>query len=404
MAKSASVEPGRPSACWGSATIAPPVACRSQNEMASEHVLAYGPTRCARRDLARLADDAELAIYFAHDAETAAKWLQDNTPRLLLVAGTTDDAARITQISRSKNARTMTPIICVESELDDLGFEDVFSWGGDDLVSFANPRALHDRVRALPKTPPSVPIAQRGVAILADPDRTRRLLRARVLRNAGYSVRFALTAKDAIRFSRESTTRVLVVDWDLQGTGEIIKECGLTQKLNLILMCPPKKVHPVAKQLDGLTNIAITDSYSPPENLLFIINELQLGATRRNRASRRLLYGTTVSFRGAGRDADDYGFTFNISAEGMFVRTLAPPVDNSVWLELRPPRTDRRVRLEGEVSWRQPFGTSNNATSPPGFGVRISDATRHSRQLWLSGYEEFGAALGLTSQYISRAS
>src|SRR5690606_932593 len=215
---------------------------------------------------------------------------------------------------------------------------------------------------------PSVPSASRGVAVIADPDRGRRLLRARVLRNAGYSVRFAVSAADTIRFSKESTTRVLVVDWDLEDTGEIIKDCGLTQQINLILMCPPKKVHPVARQLDGVSNIAITDSYSPPENLLFIINELQMGATRRLRASRRLLYGTTVTFRGEGRDVDDYGFTFNISAEGMFVRTLAPPLDDSVWLELRPPRTDRKVRLEGEVSWRQPFGRTNNATSPPGFG------------------------------------
>src|SRR5690606_8170346 len=118
--------------------------------------------------------------------------------------------------------------ICVERELDDLSFEDVFSWGGDDLVSFANSRALLARVRGLPKTPPSVPSASRGVAVIADPDRGRRLLRARVLRNAGYSVRFAVSAADTIRFSKESTTRVLVVDWDLEDTGEIIKDCGLT--------------------------------------------------------------------------------------------------------------------------------------------------------------------------------
>jgi hypothetical protein len=373
--------------------------------MAGDQVLAYGTYgRNDRSTLERLAEEADLRVQFADDAEGAAQWLRANVPRMLLVESASDDAARVGQLTRSKRERQAVPIIRMTRELDDLSFEEVFSWGGDDVIRYDAARGLLSRLRSLPKDPAPARVASKGVAIVADPDRARRLVRARVLRNAGYSVRFSVSAEDTLRFARELSTRVLVVDWDLDGTAEIIQECGLTKHTNMILMCPPRKVHPVARQLDGLGNIAVTDSFAPPENMLFIINEMQIGGAKTNRTSRRLLYGTTVAFRGEGRDEDDYGFSFNVSAEGLFVRTLAPPVDELVWLELRPPRADRKVRLEGEVSWRQHFGASTNATSPPGFGVRITDATRRNRTLWSQGYEEFGAALGLTTQFIPRAS
>jgi hypothetical protein len=66
-----------------------------------------------------------------------------------------------------------------------------------------------------------------------------------------------------------------------------------------------------------------------------------------------------------------------------------------VWLELRPPRSDRWVRLEGEVVWRRPFGPAGNATVPPGFGVKLADATRSNMSTWLGGYREFHRTLGL---------
>ena len=61
------------------------------------------------------------------------------------------------------------------------------------------------------------------------------------------------------------------------------------------------------------------------------------------RGTARVLYGTAVAFRPMGRDTDDFGFTYNVSAGGLYVRTLAPPDEQLVWLELCPPRGERRV-------------------------------------------------------------
>jgi hypothetical protein len=130
---------------------------------------------------------------------------------------------------------------------------------------------------------------------------------------------------------------------------------------------------------------------------VFLANELERGGAGDKRASRRLLYGTTVSFRGAGRDADEHGFSYNLSLGGLYVRTLAPPEDDLVWLEIRPPRSERRVRLEGRVVWRRKFGPSEGATVPPGFGVALTDATRRDLEAWEGGYRAFSEVLGLAA-------
>jgi hypothetical protein len=104
-----------------------------------------------------------------------------------------------------------------------------------------------------------------------------------------------------------------------------------------------------------------------------------------------------VAFRAAGRDQDDFGYSYNISESGIYVRTLAAPDESSVWLELRPPRTDFLIRLEGEVRWRHRFGPASGATVPPGFGVKISDATRSSLEAWQRGNSAFAEMLGFSA-------
>ena len=107
-----------------------------------------------------------------------------------------------------------------------------------------------------------------------------------------------------------------------------------------------------------------------------------------------MLYGTTVAFRGAGRERDDLGFTYNVSSDGIYVRTLAPPDDEYAWLELRPPRSDRLVRLVAKVAWRRRFNHNENATVPPGFGAQIVDGAKADLDAWTDGYAVMSTALG----------
>ena len=83
-----------------------------------------------------------------------------------------------------------------------------------------------------------------------------------------------------------------------------------------------------------------------------------------------------------------------MSEGGLYVRTLAPPEDDEVWIELCPPRSERRVRLVGKVAWRRRFNHNENATVPPGFGLSISDAAKGDIAAWAEGYRTICDAIG----------
>jgi DNA-binding response OmpR family regulator len=372
--------------------------------MSNPPVLAFGSFRRSERvDLSVIAQEAALEMRFTEQADEAAQWLEQFTPRAVLLDNESSEAAQICLLARAKPERALVPIISVSRALDDLSFEEVFSWGGDDAVELSSVRPLLSRVRALPTEPRKQTPSDRGVAIVADPDRDRRLVRARVLRNAGYSVQFAVSADDTLTYQALDNVQLVVVDSELGDVERVLSQCH-AQQARFVVLCPPKQMAHYSNKLHGLKNVAVSDSFAPPENVLFITNELLNGGASDKRASRRLLYGTKVSFRGEGRDADDYGFSYNISSGGLYVRTLAPPADDHVWLELRPPRADRKVRLEGQVVWRRGFGPAERATVPPGFGVKIADATRRNMQTWLDGYADFARSMGLGESQRAQAS
>ena len=72
----------------------------------------------------------------------------------------------------------------------------------------------------------------------------------------------------------------------------------------------------------------------------------------------------------------------------------APPADDETWVELRPPRSDRLVRLVVKIAGRRRFSHNENATVPPGFGAQILDGARADLDAWHGGYEAMSAALG----------
>jgi len=217
----------------------------------------------------------------------------------------------------------------------------------------------------------------------------------RVLRNAGYGVTFAASERDALGFAQNPDIDLVVLAAEL--AEQPVKAIAESRKggghATWIVTCPPRDLGGLQKELSGLDRATATDGFGPAENVLFLANELSNGARANQRRSQRLLFGATIAFRGAGRDRDDYGFSYNISAGGLYVRTLLPPEDDSVWLELTPPRSERRVRLVGKVVWRRGFGPTGTATVPPGFGVQIMEGAGADLAAWRSGYEAFARAM-----------
>jgi PilZ domain len=367
--------------------------------MQRHELLAFGTfKRHERAELEQIAEESALTLVTLDNAREATDWLTHNIPKVVLVDGASSEAETMCLGARSQLAHAQTPIVVLNRDLDELSFAEAFSWGGDDALQVGTPRRVLARIRALPKDVLAAPSSQRGVAIVADADPARRLVRARVLRNAGYRIQFSASSEELLNFMAKGPARLVLADAELGGAVEAFsKSAEADPKVLHVLLAAPRHLGELSAKLAGNDNCIVADGFAPPENVVFLANEYARGGAHDKRASKRLLYGTRVLFRGEGRDIEDLGYAYNISDGGLYIRTLAPPDDECVWLELQPPRSDRRVRIEGQVVWRRRFGPSETATVPPGFGVRITDGTAKSLASWKSGYHEFAAAIGIAS-------
>lgn len=358
--------------------------------------LVLGVGEFAREQRAALAAAArEAACHFETKAERSDS--HDTKPHAIILDAAQSDAEGMAIAIRRDPQLAQVPLLALCPEMGDLAFATAFSWGADDAVSLTRPRALTARLRALPReNATDTPPGGRGAALIADADPAHRVVLGRVLRNAGYSVRFAVTAADAWEFAQDKDLGLIVLSTDLDDAPrrsiERIRELG--SQAICIVNTAPRTLRSCRNLLQGLERTTAADSFAPAENVLFLANELRKGDMRDQRSSARMLFGTTVAFRGAGRHEDDFGFSYNVSAGGMYVRTLAVPEEDVVWLELCPPRAEPRIRLVGQVQWRRRFGYNQNATIPPGFGIKITDGARVDLEAWKLGCQNLAETLG----------
>ncbi len=343
------------------------------------------------------AQQSELRIEHIAAAGRALEWLERNEPSAVLIDADHEESLHVANGVRAETRLAHVPIIGLRRWIDELSFADMFSWGGDDLATNQTAWQLTGRLRGLGREPRG-PRSQHehGTVLIGDRDRVRRLAVARSLHNAGYDITFGADARELLDRARQQPPKLIVTCPETTpNPGDDIRTCRREGVRSLwVLLVPPREIPDVKVQVQGLPSVVVLDGYAPPEDVLFLLNELKNPVGRSRRTSKRLLYAALVAFRGAGRDADDYGYSFNVSQGGIYVRTLAPPADDFVWLELTPPRAERKVRLVGKIAWRRAFGPNEGATVPPGFGVQIVDLARVDIECWRDGYGAFAGDLG----------
>ena len=363
------------------------------------HVLAVGAFGAPERDaLAEIACESAMDVHVEAEPSAAAAWLDTRSAVARLIDGDMAGGEAFASERRAESKHATLPVLTWNRGVNDLSFAEAFSWGADDVVNRDDRHALISRLRHLPKEPCPMAASNRGVALVADGDRNRRIVVGRVLRNAGYSVTFAVSGDEIERFVKESPIELVVTNASLHTSplDTVQKARELGSKALFIVNCPPRDLKRARKAFASVERATPTDGFAPAENVLFVSNELGRGFGTDKRTSARLLFGTTVNFRGAGRESDDWGYSDNISENGLYVRTLAPPDDDLVWLELCPPRGERRVRLVGKVAWRRGLGKGEFATVPPGFGVQIVDGAKMDLEIWVDRYRAFAEMLGVS--------
>jgi DNA-binding response OmpR family regulator len=331
-------------------------------------------------------------------AGDAQRWLEQNHPGAIALDVASPGGESALLSLRYDPRLANVPILALADAVSDLGFEEVFSWGGDDLTAGTDDEALARRLRTIALAGEIPGSRLHGTAVVADADRRWRVLTARALRNAGWSVNFAADAAEALREAKQPGVELVVSTSALASTSgaeTVVAEARAAGvKVPWVVAAPPKETQRVRAAMRGLASVAVYDSYGPAENVLFVANDLLRKGSSNARKSARLLYGTAVRFRASGAAEDEVGYTYNISGGGLYVRTLAPLARGSeAWLELAPPRSDRRVRLEGKVVWTRGFGPNDVATIPPGFGVQVTGGSVGDLERFARGYQAFAAEL-----------
>jgi hypothetical protein len=233
------------------------------------------------------------------------------------------------------------------------------------------------------------------VVAFADPDERR--MRARPLRSVGFEVLFAADPDELVGALALSEVCAVLSDAGLfratPARDVLALQAADPSRRPWVLTTATPEVPGLLRELLS-ARASVVGRNAPPEDALFLLNDLLRTHDTDGRESPRLLHATVARFRAAGGQRVRHGVTYNVSKEGVFVRTVLPPARGSlVWLELRPHGDDAMVHLECQVVWTRPFGASLGASAPAGFGVHVEGVTPRDRERWLAGYRRVGQNL-----------
>ena len=344
------------------------------------------PGAGVREAIERTASDAR---FLPHVAEARAM-LAEEPPRCVLIDANED----IRELNRDLRVRAEcfgVPLIAITALPTERSWLELKSLGADDVVALHDVGGLTRRLSALSTFDPGARTALfQGTCLLAHPDPYSRQVAGRVLRQAGFDVSFAADATEAVAVAERAPPKVLVVSDRMPPQGGAHALSRLAQHW----VGPMPAVLLVA----GRPSLAERGPYSivhedaPPDDLLFVVNELlRPRELVEARASRRMLYAGLCTFRAAGEFESRSGLTYNISREGLYVRTFDVPArQGRVWLELRPPGENDACHLRGDVVWIRALTTGAHGAAPPGFGVRLAleESPPEDRIRYVRAYEK----------------
>jgi CheY-like chemotaxis protein len=291
-------------------------------------------------------------------------------PRCVL-ADAQIDLREATRILRARAETCGTPLIALVEQASDRALVPFLALGVDDVVRIHDGPGITRRVAALSSFDPAARTEVfQGRCLLAHEDPVRRSVLGRLLRQAGFDVHFAGNAQDLCRGDTDLSCKLVVVSDRMLPSGQM-SDCPLLA--HAIARGTPVVALVSAPNPAELRGVQLVREDAPADDLLFVINELlRPRALIDGRASRRLLFATACAFRPASEVDARIGLTYNLSREGLYVRTFdAPPRGTEVWLELRLPHSVRLCHLRADVIWARSLATGALGAAPPGFGVRL---------------------------------
>lgn len=303
-----------------------------------------------------------------------------SAPKCIVVDAELPDLADLVSWVRGQGRLFSVPVVVQVAGPSDPAFVRSHAIGADDVVIQDDLGAITRRLANLATFDPAArPPLTQGRAVVGHDDEARRKVLGRILRQAGFDLAFASSASELVRVAGGGEAPSLLVASEALGGGDVVEAlrgareaCGV-EDVPGVLLAGEGDPRTLRERAEVLGSVAITPEAAPADNLLFLANELMRPGVKDVRASTRLLYGSICGFRPAGTLQPVYGLSYNISREGLYVRTLDPPTaGSSLWFEMRPPYADEVAHLRGKVVWSRGLDHPGGA-APPGFGLRIEE-------------------------------
>jgi len=278
------------------------------------------------------------------------------------------------------------PIIMVTSAVDLQEVKECFEAGCDDYVTKPIPQAhLKDKISTILKAHK----AQQGsdqptksfnrTVLFAGIDDEANLLLNEALLKFGYEVVRAFNDRQALDLAKEHQGRLdcLICDltlreWKLKLLEEL-KKSNLLEQIPIIMIGEERQSKEDAKAMYDLAVMLYLEKSLSCDESLFRINHIFFShQTNDIRKTARIPAIFLIKYQIKRRTYQ--GYTYNLSEDGIFIRTVNPPEPGTeITVTFSLPDDEERITGEGQVVWCQNYTSYHLRFSYPGMGVHFGE-------------------------------
>lgn len=213
-----------------------------------------------------------------------------------------------------------------------------------------------------------------GKLILAEANLERRIGVARAMRIAQFDVSFADTTEELIeRLGSDEAHSIVVANMSV-ASHETFERCFKNPELRRLPWIVYADHEVLANTEEGKPDELVPVGKEPnPDTILFHVQDILKKPLKDLRKSRRMPLFTPVRFRVDTLRDSVWSYTRDISLNGIFIRTIAPPPpETMVTVSFRAPTAEGTVQVGARVAWRKEYGQTSDPMKPSGMGIQFT--------------------------------
>lgn len=317
---------------------------------------------------------------------------KNGTPVALIVGADVEDPGELVSRLRERESLQSFPIIFALRDGGEESIRKAIEAGADDFIVHDCPRKFEALIVTLEDADAwKVFRAPKGIAVVAEAGREERVKIAQVLRRNGFDVGFAGNADELQAAVASSKPRIVV------SSAEIAEEVfnspertsSLEKKTPWVVVNDGQLAPPDPADVPGhLPAISLVNRNDGLDGITFVTNELLTPAPANVRKSKRLVYGTPITFGLEEKELCFQGYSYNISLGGLFVRTITPmPMGTVLHVRMKAPFAKGELEAKAQVVWVSEYKGMGASSSPPGMGLQFVEWCAPDKAAYEVGYE-----------------